>query len=71
MRGLRIELGEVEAALGRHPGIAAVAVAVHDAALVAYVVGDDLDSAELRRFVGASLPEYYVPSVFVRWTSCR
>ncbi|EWM10646.1 dimodular non-ribosomal peptide synthetase, partial [Kutzneria sp. 744] len=66
VRGLRIELGEVEAALGRHPGIDAVAVAVHDAALVAYVVGDDLDSAELRRFIGASLPEYYVPSVFVR-----
>ncbi|HTI21074.1 MAG TPA: amino acid adenylation domain-containing protein [Kutzneria sp.] len=65
VRGLRIELGEVEAALGRHPDIAAVAVAVHDAALVAYVVGDNLDPLALRRFVGASLPEYYVPSVFV------
>jgi thioesterase domain-containing protein/acyl carrier protein len=62
---LRIELGEVEAALARHPDIAAVAVAVHDAALVAYVVGTDLDPVALRRFVGASLPEYYVPSVFV------
>ena len=65
VRGLRIELGEVEAALGRHPDISAVAVAVHDAALVAYVVGADLDPVALRRFVGSSLPEYYVPSVFV------
>ncbi|GAA3433284.1 non-ribosomal peptide synthetase [Kutzneria kofuensis] len=65
VRGLRIELGEVEVALGRHPGVSAAAVAVHDATLVAYVVGD-VDAAELRRFVGASLPEYYVPSVFVQ-----
>ncbi|WP_447002782.1 non-ribosomal peptide synthase/polyketide synthase [Saccharothrix isguenensis] len=67
IRGFRIELGEVEAALLRHPAVReAVVVARADARghkrLVAYVVGE---VAEVREFLGDSLPDYLVPSLFV------
>ncbi|MBB5954030.1 amino acid adenylation domain-containing protein/non-ribosomal peptide synthase protein (TIGR01720 family) [Saccharothrix tamanrassetensis] len=67
IRGFRIELGEVEAALLRHADVReAVVVARTDGAghkrLVAYVVGA-VD--KLREFLGESLPDYLVPSVFV------
>ncbi|XVV06967.1 amino acid adenylation domain-containing protein [Actinosynnema sp. CA-248983] len=67
IRGFRVELGEVETALLRHPGVReAVVVARADGAghkrLVAYVVGAIED---LREFLGESLPEYLVPSLFV------
>ncbi|KOX18394.1 non-ribosomal peptide synthetase [Saccharothrix sp. NRRL B-16348] len=67
IRGFRIELGEVETALLRHPDVRdAVVVAKADARghkrLVAYVVGE---VAKLREFLGESLPDYLVPSVFV------
>jgi amino acid adenylation domain-containing protein len=73
LRGFRIEPGEVEAELLRHPAIAAAAVRVRedvpgDARLVAYVVGRGgaaPDAAELRAFLGGRLPEHMVPSVFV------
>ncbi len=70
IRGHRIELGEVEAALLAHPGIReAVAVAREDApgdrCLVAYVVGE-ADPADLRSFLSRRLPEPMVPSWIVR-----
>lgn len=73
IRGFRIECGEVEAALARHPGVAAAAVvARHDPPgerhLVAYVVGDGPVAAgagELRRFLVERLPSHMVPSAFV------
>ncbi|MDQ3404301.1 MAG: amino acid adenylation domain-containing protein, partial [Actinomycetota bacterium] len=69
VRGFRIELGEVEAVLGSHPGVTAVAVVVRESApgvrqLVAYVVSD-VDHAVLRAHIGAMLPEYMVPAAFV------
>jgi acyl carrier protein len=72
VRGHRIELGEVEAALAGHPRVrAAVAAARPDAAgrgnLLAYVVADgELDGGELRAYLKERLPEYMVPGVFVR-----
>ncbi|MCL2535795.1 MAG: amino acid adenylation domain-containing protein, partial [Nocardiaceae bacterium] len=70
LRGLRIELGEVEAALLDRPGVAqAVVVARSDEiigeALIGYVIaepGVDVDPAALRDAVGTSLPAYMVPS---------
>ncbi len=38
IRGLRIEVGEIEAALGSHPSVAECAVLVRESRLVAYVV---------------------------------
>ncbi|HEX8212567.1 MAG TPA: amino acid adenylation domain-containing protein [Longimicrobium sp.] len=66
LRGFRMELGEVEAALARQPGVRAAAAAVRGAGaeqrLVGYVVAEAGASASaLREAVGRELPEYMVP----------
>jgi amino acid adenylation domain-containing protein len=73
IRGVRVELGEVRAALGRHEGVWESALLVHEAGpgdhrLAAYVVprpGSTLDREELRRHLRLELPEPMVPSAFV------
>jgi acyl transferase domain-containing protein len=73
LRGHRIELGEVEAALARHPGVARAVAAVRevgpeDRRLVAYAVpaaGARPAPEELREHLRAELPESFVPSAFV------
>ncbi|MFE6668284.1 amino acid adenylation domain-containing protein [Streptomyces sp. NPDC057697] len=73
LRGFRIEPGEIESALLRHPSLAQVAVLIRedrpgDKRLVAYVVpaeGSRPDPAELRRHAVAALPEYMVPATIV------
>ncbi|HHH41043.1 MAG TPA: non-ribosomal peptide synthetase, partial [Chloroflexi bacterium] len=73
VRGFRVELGEIEAVLGRHPALREVAVAAwEDGAatkrLVAYIVPGEEgepDVGELRRFLEERLPDYMVPSAFV------
>ncbi|MET0396875.1 MAG: amino acid adenylation domain-containing protein [Longimicrobiaceae bacterium] len=73
VRGFRIEPGEVEAALLRHPAVreAAVVAAGEGAAarLVAYLVpaaGRDAPAAaELREGLRGVLPEHLVPAAFV------
>jgi amino acid adenylation domain-containing protein len=69
IRGFRVELGEVEAALCRHPAVRNAAAMVVDQPsggrlIVAYVASAEpgLDEAELRRFVQRSLPAHAVPS---------
>ncbi|NBM21127.1 non-ribosomal peptide synthetase, partial [Streptomyces sp. GC420] len=70
VRGHRIELGEVEAALLRHPQVARAVAAAHgqgaDRELVGYVVWRaEGDRAGLRDFLRTSLPEAMVPAVLV------
>jgi acyl carrier protein len=72
VRGHRIELDEVEAAILRSAAVReAVVICVDDgrgeAALCAYVVVRDraLDIAELRIHLGAIVPAYMIPSAFV------
>ena len=73
VRGFRVEPGEVESALLRHPGVTdAVVTAVAEAAgghrLVAYYVPEGADGpapAELRAHLRERLPEHMVPSLFV------
>ncbi|MFJ4438157.1 non-ribosomal peptide synthase/polyketide synthase [Streptomyces sp. NPDC088923] len=69
IRGFRVELGEIEAALTRHPAVSAAAVLVREERLVAYVTGTAPDPAALRAHVAASLPEHMVPSAFVTLTA--
>jgi tyrocidine synthetase-3 len=72
IRGFRVELGEVESQLGLHRAIReAVVVARVDRSgekyLCAYFVSAvDLQAAELKSFLAASLPEYMIPATFVR-----
>lgn len=68
VRGVRIEPGEIEAVLARHPAVSSVRVLLRAGALVAYYVcaGADSPTAEqLRRLGAQSLPMHMVPAAFV------
>lgn len=73
VRGVRVEPGEVEAALSQHPALQQVAVAAHDHSeqgqrLVAYYVvraGLGVSRGELRSFLSAKLPVSSLPSAYV------
>ena len=66
VRGFRVELGEVEAALLRHPGIRGAAADVRGGALAAYVVASaEIDVDALRAALAETLPEHMVPSAVV------
>ncbi len=73
IHGFRVELGEIEAALSRHPDVREVSAAVResgadDKSLLAYFVATRdpaPDAADLRAFLRSVLPAYMVPAVFV------
>src|SRR5262249_44194791 len=71
VRGFRVELGEIEAALGKHPEVKEAAVVITGESagdqLAAYVVpaGRGLRPAGLREFLKKMLPAHMVPSAFV------
>ncbi|MFD4354980.1 amino acid adenylation domain-containing protein [Nocardia sp. NPDC058518] len=70
VRGFRVEPGEVEAVLLGLPGVTQTAVLARTDAhfgdrLVAYVVGADLDVAQLKSALRDKLPTYLVPDAFV------
>nr|WP_283236053.1 non-ribosomal peptide synthetase [Rhodococcus zopfii] len=74
IRGLRIELGEIDAALSAHPDVdVAATLAVEaggsaSAQLVGYVLpvaGAEIDPAELKEFVARSVPSHMIPSAIV------
>ncbi|MEQ1539220.1 MAG: amino acid adenylation domain-containing protein [Sphingorhabdus sp.] len=72
IRGFRIELGEIEASLAGCEGVdEAVVIACEDGPgepqLVAYYLGDqDVAAGSLREHLSKRLPEYMLPSAFVR-----
>lgn len=69
LRGFRVELGEVEAAACRHPGVtsAAVTVSSEDSGLQQLLCfyqgrnGEPVEAAELKAHIAAELPDYMVP----------
>ncbi|GAA3667201.1 hypothetical protein GCM10022267_62070 [Lentzea roselyniae] len=67
VRGFRVELGEVEAALTALPGVRAAAARVfaERQQLIGYVTGDGLDPAAARRALLDRLPEQLVPSAII------
>jgi len=72
--GHRIEPAEIEAAIDRHPAIASSVVVAHggdcsDKCLAAYLTTTNCvrpTAGELREFLRASLPDYMLPSLFVK-----
>jgi acyl-coenzyme A synthetase/AMP-(fatty) acid ligase/acyl carrier protein len=71
VRGFRVELGEVEAALEGHARVARAVVTARpdhngDQRLIGYVVAREaVDAVELREHVARGLPGYMVPSALV------
>jgi acyl-CoA synthetase (AMP-forming)/AMP-acid ligase II len=73
IRGFRVELGEIEAALAKHPSVReAVVLATEevpgDKRLTAYLVpvrGTKVTAGELRSYLQQHLPDYMVPSTFM------
>ncbi|MFE7753568.1 amino acid adenylation domain-containing protein [Streptomyces sp. NPDC057429] len=79
IRGQRVELGEVEAALSSYPGVtrSLVIAREHKATVAAvtqkylvgfYVCDDDLDEQDVRQWMRAKLPDAIVPSRILRIT---
>jgi hypothetical protein len=74
IRGFRVELGEIEAMLGRHPNIQENVVLVREDTpgekyLVAYFVlspNVSVSISDLRSFLRETLPDYMIPAVFIR-----
>jgi amino acid adenylation domain-containing protein len=74
LRGFRVELGEIEAVLAESPDLAASAVALREDTpgqprLVGYYVERHdraTTPAELQSRLGTRLPEYMIPSIWVR-----
>jgi nonribosomal peptide synthetase DhbF len=77
IRGHRVELGEIEAALERHPGVKHCVVIASDDVrgerrLVAYIIpsaGSVVPSGDLRRLLYETVPAYMIPAAFVSVSS--
>ena len=78
LRGFRIEPGEIEAALTRHPAVKEAVVTLYEAddnkRLVAYIIEDretagDTLIAELQAWLKNRLPAYMIPASFTRLES--
>ncbi|WP_321892783.1 non-ribosomal peptide synthetase/type I polyketide synthase [Paraburkholderia tropica] len=72
LRGFRIEIEDIEAALRKAPGVAAAAVALHTVndhpRLVGYVVETQqgkADLGEIAAYVAMELPTYMVPTLWM------
>ena len=71
LRGLRIEIGEIESVLSQYEAIKTSAVVVQEVngvqMLCAYYTSDqEIDEQDLRAFLGESLTEFMVPEIYVR-----
>lgn len=72
IRGYRIELGEIESALLKHQAVDEAVITVHetssgDKKLCAYFRSDTvLSSKELTAFLSGMLPDYMIPTYFIK-----
>lgn len=75
IRGFRVELGEIENVLTRHPAVQQAALVLTEdpngnSTLTAFLIADtNLSQSELREYLTRYLPDYMVPSSFVRMAS--
>ncbi|MCU0287656.1 MAG: amino acid adenylation domain-containing protein, partial [Acidobacteria bacterium] len=73
IRGFRVELGEIENRLRAHQGIKDTVVLIKEDALgdkyiCAYIVSN-VSELHLREYLGQTLPDYMLPSYFIRLDS--
>lgn len=71
LRGLRIEIGEIESVLSRYEGIDTSCVTVQEVngvqMLCAYYTSDvNIDEEKLKIFLGESLTDFMVPEIYVK-----
>ena len=69
LRGLRVELGEIESVLNRYPGVRSsiVVVDVKEMCLIAYFTADGkVDTGALKAHLGTYLTAYMVPQVIMQ-----
>ncbi|MEO5877358.1 MAG: amino acid adenylation domain-containing protein, partial [Streptosporangiaceae bacterium] len=70
VRGFRVELGEITAALRAHPAVGSAVVVLREGRLAAYYTGGaeltvpELTVTELRGFLRRTLPDHMVPESF-------
>jgi amino acid adenylation domain-containing protein len=71
VRGHRVELGEIEAALAEHPAVLAAVVTVHkpidrgDLLVAWFSARQPIHAEDLRTALRKNLPDYLVPNLFV------
>ena len=73
IRGFRVELGEIEASLLKHQAIKEVQVLAQEGnRLVAYYIINEnetsLTASDLRSYLNQILPDYMIPSAFIKLT---
>lgn len=69
IRGFRVEPGEIESRLSEHPAVheaVVVALGESDKRLVAYIIADEINTLALIQYLRTYLPEYMIPSSFVK-----
>jgi arthrofactin-type cyclic lipopeptide synthetase B len=67
LRGVRVELGEIDAALSSHPAVQDAVVLVREARLIAWFTASTaVDIEDLRLHLQARLPQALVPAAYVR-----
>lgn len=71
IRGFRVELGEIEHALSRHPLVKEAAVLLLEwqgnKRIAAYILcrKEKIDASEFKKYLRQKLPEYMIPSNFI------
>jgi len=63
IRSMKVNLAQVELAIGECPGVSECAVTTQDDALIAWIVGD---ISNLREQLSKHLQEHMIPSIFVK-----
>lgn len=72
IRGFRVELGEIETRLAEHPRIGNISILVNknrageNFIAAFYVTNGEIDPQELRNHLSHDLPEYMIPSKFIK-----